>query len=173
MSNKLAIDASLSSTGWAVLNENNDVINCGKICTKKNDKMDAIEDEDNRINFISKQLLSICLNNNVQARAVEEAQFMYKNSKTGMQLSRLRGGISVLLSLANIKIKYIPPTVIKKIITGSGNAEKEEVADAIIKRYKHNEIVRNIGPYSDKQTKKIEKTSDIYDAISIGLADNE
>ena len=47
-----------------------------------------------------------------------------------------------------------------------GNAKKEEVANAVLSIYPN--LLEEIGPYSDKSNKQ--KTSDIYDSISIGLS---
>ena len=55
---------------------------------------------------------------------------------------------------------------IRKKFGLKGNAKKEEVAKEVLKYYP--ELEMDIGPYSDKANKQ--KTSDIYDAISIGLS---
>ena len=60
------------------------------------------------------------------------------------------------------------PSEIRKTLGCGGNAKKEDVAQAIVNMYPDNKKLDIIGPYSDKQNKN--KTSDIYDAISIGVA---
>ena len=60
------------------------------------------------------------------------------------------------------------PSEIRKAFGCGGRAKKDEVAQAVINMYPNNDKLNNIGPYSDKQNKN--KTSDIYDAISIGIA---
>lgn len=95
---------------------------------------------------------------------IAESQFKSVNIKTTQMLARLMG-ISIYLSQDNeIPIEYISPTSARKIVTGDGKMKKEEVAQYIIDNY------YNIGEYSDKQTKKIQKTSDIYDSILLNLA---
>ncbi len=58
------------------------------------------------------------------------------------------------------------PKEIRKNFGLSGAAKKEEVAQEVLKYYPF--LEQQIGPYSDKNNKQ--KTSDIYDAISIGLS---
>ena len=60
------------------------------------------------------------------------------------------------------------PTQIRKHLGIGGNAKKDDVAQVIVDMYPNNKKLAIIGPYSDKQNK--DKTSDIYDAISIGVA---
>ena len=66
----------------------------------------------------------------------------------------------------------VPPSEWKKAIVGKGNATKEEVADYIrYIAYPHDSRVVELGEFNDRQCKA--KNSDMYDAISIGLAHNK
>ena len=67
-----------------------------------------------------------------------------------------------MITKNNLTIEYLAPTSVKKIVTGNGKATKEDVAKYVQDHY------INIGEYSDKSGKN--KTSDIYDAISIAIA---
>jgi crossover junction endodeoxyribonuclease RuvC len=179
----LGIDGSLSSTGWCV-HDGNTVIAVGKIVTKnkavtkKNSKKEIVkeyteqekqEEEDRRIMSICEALIGIGGKYNIDAISME-GQFVggIESKKTALQLSRLRGAIMIMFKLNNIPIKYISPPTVKKIITGKGNCDKEVVANMIITMYHNNPIVKNIGPFIDKQCK--DKTSDIYDAIGIAAS---
>lgn len=161
----LGIDGSLSSTGWCVRDDDK-IINGGKITTKKNPKINEFEDEDNRIVFICVNILEICKKYNID-NVCMEGQFIsaIQSKKTAMQLSRLRGGITTLLKVNGKNIKYRQPSEVKKLITGRGNATKEEVAEAIIRIYENSPFVQNLGPFNDRQCK--DKNSDIYDSIAI------
>ena len=55
-----------------------------------------------------------------------------------------------------------------KAIVSQVVSEMNSSAEEITKMYPNNKKLEIIGPYSDKQNK--DKTSDIYDAISIGVA---
>lgn len=73
-------------------------------------------------------------------------------------------GISSYLSVDNnISISTVNPSSARKMVLGNGKADKEEVCKYIQDNY------WNIGTFSDKQTKSIQKTSDIYDSMLLGL----
>ena len=164
----LALDASISSTGYAVMsNESGYVSDFGKITTKKNNKVDANEDEDNRIFYITKMIKKIIEENPISV-VIMEAQHFGKNAKTAMQLSILRGAIMYMIKSQGLQIIYMQPASIRKNLMDDGSASKEEVANYIRKYYEYDERIQEIGEFNDKQNKS--KNSDIYDAISIGLA---
>lgn len=168
----LGIDASISSTGYAVIKNDkfNTAVEFGKLTTKKNNKIDKNIDEDNRIFYITNELSKIIDRNNITV-AVMESQFIGKNIKTGMQLSRLRGAIMYMIKSKGIEIEYLTPSEIRKTLLNDGSASKEDVAKYIREYYKDNQFVQELGEFNDKANKS--KNSDIYDALSIGLAHNK
>ncbi len=95
---------------------------------------------------------------------VLEDSIPVRNSKSVLQLNILKGMIIRSLQKKNIKTKLIYPTTVKKMVTGNGRATKEQIAQTI-----QRDLI-DIGKYSDKQTKKQEKTSDIYDSLALVLA---
>jgi Holliday junction resolvasome RuvABC endonuclease subunit len=97
-----------------------------------------------------------------------EDGFSGTNRKTSMQLSYLRGGLTLLLRHNKILVEKQLPSTIRKNIGVGGNAKKEQVAEKVSIIYQNNVLLNQIGPYSDKQNKN--KTSDIYDAISIAYS---
>ena len=80
----LAIDPSLSSTGFAVFDEEENLIECGKI------KTGPTTSEEDRLVKISNKMRGIVENYKIN-KVVMESQFFSKNAKTSMQLSRVRG----------------------------------------------------------------------------------
>lgn len=158
----MGIDASLSSTGYCVLSstDNVEILKTGVIQTKK----DEFENEDARIFHICKNLLKIMIDNKVEKVAIEE-QFMSKNSRTVLSLRKMLGAIMYAVFDLGIDIDYLYPTTIRKLLLDNGKAKKEEVATYIRKN------IIDVGEYSDKAGKK--KTSDIYDAIAVAVADNK
>lgn len=161
---QLSIDASLSSTGWAVLDKaTKEVIDLGRICTTPK----LAEDE--RVMTIVLALLEIRSQYSIEEVVMEDG-YMYKNLKTGMQLCGLRGGITVAMKLAKAKIIKKQPSEIKLALLGEGkgNAGKEIVAQMVLDLYPNNIHVQNLGPFNDKSGKA--KNSDMYDAIAIGVA---
>ena len=159
----MGIDASLSSTGYCILEFKNDraeIIKVGVIQTKKDD----FKSEDLRIFHICKELAKLMLTYDVSKVAIEE-QFMARNSKTVLSLRKMLGAIMYLVCDMGLDLSYIYPTTVRKLLLNNGRATKEEVA-----KYIRNNII-DIGEYSDKSGKK--KTSDMYDAIAIAVADNK
>lgn len=159
----LSVDASLSSCGWSVIDFNTkEVINVDRICTTSKIS------EDDRIFNISKELVKISNYYNINT-IILEGQYVGKNAKTTMQLARLRGGLMMSMRIFKKNVEYIMPGEIKVALMGKGfgQSSKEEVASFVLDYYANNKVVQAIGPYSDKTNKK--KTSDKYDAISIGL----
>lgn len=168
----LGIDASISSTGYAVVadDEFDTAIEFGKLTTKKNNSIDKYIDEDNRVFYITNALAEIIDRNNIKS-ACMEAQFLGRNAKTALQLSRLRGAIMYMLKSKGVEIEYLTPSEIRKLLLNNGSATKEEVADYVRKYYKDNQSIQDLGEFNDKPNKN--KNSDIYDALSIGLAHNK
>lgn len=160
----LAIDPSLSSTGFSVLSmDNEDVLEWGKITTKSNVKLI------NRADIIARSLHDIAQNNCVSAVIYEDG-FNGKNPKTGLDLSFLRGFMCATFKIysAHIPIMSMEPSEIRKNLGLKGNAKKEDVYNYILQECKNKSLIEKIGEFSDKNNSK--KTSDIYDSIGIGMA---
>ncbi|MCC0783502.1 crossover junction endodeoxyribonuclease RuvC [Clostridioides sp. ES-S-0108-01] len=153
----LALDVSMSSTGWAVINRNKEILKYGKIVTKK-DKFDT---EDERMCHICNVIQELISTYNIQIVLVED-QFTSRNSKTILSLRKLLGAIMRTVKLNNIEIEYMYPVSIRKYLMNSGKSKKEEVANYLRKN------IIDIGEYIDRTCKA--KTSDIYDAIALGIA---
>ncbi|HBF6090135.1 TPA: crossover junction endodeoxyribonuclease RuvC, partial [Clostridioides difficile] len=66
------------------------------------------------------------------------------------------------VKLNNIEIEYMYPVSIRKYLMNNGKAKKEKVAAYI------RENIIDIGEYINRTCKA--KTSDIYDAIALGIA---
>lgn len=162
MENKiiLGVDPSLSSTGYAILSKDK-IYGCNKINTPSS------YDTDTRIQNILHTLDTIIKSMDINIDCViMEDGFIGFSGKTSLQLAQLRGAIIAFFKWHNIPVIHQQPASIRKHFGLQGNASKEEVADEVLRRFP--EIKMQIGPYSDKSNKK--KTSDIYDAISIGLS---
>lgn len=158
----LAIDPALSTTGYAVINiDTLQLIEIGKITTSSS------KAEDLRINEIVMHLFNTACHYPIKHIILEDG-YLGANVKTGMQLATLRGAIIGVFNFNNYTVHHMLPSQIRKVFGCGGNAKKEQVAEAVTKMYHENEKLNEIGPYSDKQNKN--KTSDIYDAISIGVA---
>jgi len=168
MNNKiLAIDPSLSSTGAVIIrraiNKNRcELEEVNRITTSSKNTTDE------RIKQIIDELYYFAVENDVDTIVLEDG-FSGRNLKTGLQLATLRGAIMGTFLRPGWPVIHMLPTQIRLLFGLKGNATKEEVAKQVINIFgEDNQIIQAIGPYSDKQNKN--KTSDIYDAISIGVA---
>lgn len=158
----LAIDPALSTTGYAIINMNTlEIAYINKFVTSPKNT------DDERINEILAKLFYMASQYNVRHIILEDG-FTGVNMRTSLQLATLRGAIIGTFNFHKYEVHHMLPTEIRKQLEIGGNAKKEQVAEAIIAMYPNNKKLEIVGPYSDKQNKS--KTSDIYDAISIGVA---
>lgn len=160
----IALDPSLTSTGLAVYStELQAPVDFFRL------KMTSKSDVNERI----RQVLSITKYyiskyNNIQCIALENG-YVGSNMGGSLKLERLRGAI-VGRFIEQYEIDERTPTEWRKAAGLSGDIKKEKAAEFIESIYPN--IVKKVGSYSDVDLKKqkIEKTSDIYDALLIGYA---
>lgn len=159
----LAIDPSLSSTGWAIIGVNTRLVEKGGAF-----KTSKKESTDDRIHAVTLKLYEEAKRYPVTHVILEDG-YIGSNAKTGLQLASLRGALIEIFTWYGYRVHHMKPTEIRSMFGQKGNASKEDIANAVRAFYgEDSTLIANIGPYSDKQNKN--KTSDIYDAISIGLA---
>ena len=82
----LGLDLSLSSTGYSIIDENENVLTYGTICSKAKYE-DAV-----RMYMIASEIEKLIKEYNVDI-AVLENSFFGKNPNTGLKLSRLCGSV--------------------------------------------------------------------------------
>lgn len=159
----LSIDPALSTTGFSVIDFNTlNLIQVEKFMTSPKNM------DDFRINEIVTKLFTVAAVYPIKEIILEDG-YSGPNKKTALQLSTLRGAIIGVFNFNRYEVFHMQPSVIRKELGCGGNANKEQVAQAIIDMYgKDNPIIKKIGPYSDKQNKN--KTSDMYDSVGIGVA---
>lgn len=161
MDRVLAIDPSLSSTGYSVITKDTrEIITCSRFCTK------ADINENDRITNIVKHLHNVLYSDESITEIAIEDGFIGASMKTGLQLAKLRGGIITYFKVMNVEVYTQLPTETRKNLGLKGNAKKEEVAAEIVRLYPG--IIDMVGPYSDKTNKQ--KTSDMYDSVCIGIS---
>ena len=116
----MGVDPALNHTGFAVLDEKLNLLESGVInTTGKNfeDKLDQIY----------KGLISVIARWQPYYFVMEDA-FYHRNPRTAIKLGAVKGVCILAAKHSDVKIINIPPTVIKLSITGSGHANKEQVA---------------------------------------------
>jgi len=123
----LGIDPAISCTGWGVMSVNGNALKyiaSGVIETKSNDTMHA------RLAYISNSVEEIINTFQPNIAAIEET-FVNKNMLSSLKLSHARGAIMAIIGRYNIPLHEFAPNKIKKTLTGSGHADKEQMLHMI------------------------------------------
>ena len=120
----LGIDPSLNSTGWAVIEKQNNkyiVVDFGSVVAKAGG--DAIE----KIKNISTTVYNIIIKHNIKIVAIEES-FVNKNASSSLKLGMVRGGCIAVSTMAGAQIFEYSAKEIKLAISGTGSAKKEQLS---------------------------------------------
>lgn len=126
----LGIDPSTVSTGVAIISGSiNNTVLKGYFLIKL--KGSIIE----RVGCFYQILHNTISNHDIDCIALE-TPFVGRNIATYGKLSMLRGAVYILASQFNLEIIELPPTKVKQLVTSRGGATKQEVAQALRKRYK-------------------------------------
>lgn len=162
----IGIDPSISSTGYSIIeSETKEIVKAGKITNKKlKGKTAPLND---RIRKVVNDIIRECKEYEVKVAYIEN-QFSGRNAKTTMMLCRLMGALIYGIESIGVLVFEMSPAYVRKVFAGSGDLSKEDIANIIINTYKECSIVKELGEFIDRECNA--KNSDIYDAISIGLA---
>ena len=139
MMNILGIDPAINKTGWAVISKNGSEIKYiagGVINTNPGDNLFV------RLGVIMLQMQKILDQYKPTIAGVEET-FLNKNPASSLKLAHARGALGGVLGAAEIEVFEFAPRLIKKNITGNGNAEKNQVMHMVKLIFG----VNNIGSY--------------------------
>ncbi len=125
----LGIDPGLRNTGWGVVNFENSLIyhvDNGVIRPK-------VKDEDGtRLLYIFDHLEKIMNFYKPNLIGVEKT-FIGEGNVSSLKLGMARGVCTLVAAKSNITIREIPPKLIKKTVTGYGNANKHQIVEMIKK----------------------------------------
>lgn len=138
---------SLNHSGWVLFKDNN-IVSHGTIipdCETKGEKL----------LFIYEELCSL-LDYKVELVVMERG---FQGTGRSIDLGMVRGLVFLITTYENITIVEVSPMTMKKHITGSGRAKKEDVISAVEKKY-HLEL-----PTLRPKGKK--KDDNIADAIAL------
>lgn len=148
----LALDLSLASTGWAVISIEDRrpyLLDHGAI------KTNAKETHGKRLSQISKGVDSVTWDYGGFIAIAKEKGFS-RHAATTQAIYKVHGVIEELFAHDYVIID-IPPTTVKKLVTGSGKASKEDVEMA---------VRRLLGLRDDYEI----ETDDESDAMAVALA---
>lgn len=123
----LGIDPAITRTGWGVISTSGSslkYLGSGVIDTKPCDTMPT------RLAIILSKTEDIIKSFKPDIAAMEET-FVNKNALSSLKLSHARGAIMAAIGRYNIPLYEFAPNKIKKTLTGSGHAEKEQMMHMI------------------------------------------
>jgi len=120
-----AIDSSLSRSGIAIMSRDGKIVFVSSIPTSADIPIQK------RLGIIGETLLKIRKQYPCDVLAIEEGFCRYHNATKA--LFRVRGVIEYIFKDCEI-YSYSPRTV-KKVVTGNAKAEKDEVANGVLKIY--------------------------------------
>jgi len=143
----LGIDPGLANIGWAVLEDEKTLVECGCFKTKIDDSSAK------RLGQIYDELEKIIKKFKIEAVAFESL-FFAKNIKSAMKVAEMIGVIKICGERNSLEIFGYTPLQVKMALVGYGRAEKEQVEI----------MVRNI-----LDLKKGISPSHASDAVAVGL----
>ena len=145
----IGIDPGLRHTGWGII----DIINDKLIYVADGRVSAPISLTDgNRLFFIKKELALVIIKYQPSFSAVEQI-FVGAGSGSSLKLGMARGIALLVLAEAKIMTKELPPRLVKKNITGTGTASKDQI----------NSMVRRL-------LNIIPKNEDSSDALAIAIS---
>ena len=135
----VGLDLSLTSTGVATIRNGVAVV---RRITSKPSKDATTDDTAARLDMLVSAIVSAIPNSDATLVAVEGPSF---GSTGGAQHER--GGLWWMvrhaLRIEGLDVVVVPPTVVKKYATGVGNAQKDRVLVAVVRRYPDVDVTGN------------------------------
>jgi crossover junction endodeoxyribonuclease RuvC len=153
----LGIDPGTATTGYGVVRLNgngNEVITWGLIETDKSLL------KERRLHFIYKETLRLIKLHKPDVFVIEKV-FFSSNVKTAIAVGQAQGVLLMAAGKSKVRVEEYAPGTIKKLITGSGRANKKEVQLHIMK-------ILGSRVTSDKRIKKTH-FDNCADALAIAL----
>jgi crossover junction endodeoxyribonuclease RuvC len=150
----LGIDPSLNSTGWSIVTRSGQSFEllAHDTITPPKSMRDVVE----KVILISKEINEIIKKHpNISSIAMEDT-FSNVNPSSSLKLGMVRGAIIAMAGQNNTPIYQYLPRIVKQVVVGKGNAEKEQVAFMV----KHALGIKNASF----------RTMDITDSIAIAMA---
>jgi crossover junction endodeoxyribonuclease RuvC len=145
----IGIDPGLRHTGWGII----DIINNNLIHVADGRVSAPVSLTDgNRLSFIKQELTNLVFEYKPSFSAVEQI-FVGAGIGSSLKLGMARGVALLVLAEAGLETKELPPRLVKKTVTGSGAASKEQIKLMI-------ERLLNITP----------KNEDSSDALAIAIS---
>lgn len=120
----LGIDPGLTRTGYGVIHRgsNGVVLDEGGVIATSTDQTLA-----ERVGEIAGEIRDVIEQWQPVALAIEQVFSLGKNPKSAILMAHVRGAMLAVAADAKLKVCHYKPTQIKKLLTGSGRASKEQM----------------------------------------------
>ena len=149
----LGVDPGLIRTGYGIIDakdySNLKLVEAGIVKTSSKDNISA------RLKDIYNNLTDIVKEYKPEIIVLEKIYSHYKHPATAILMGHARGTVCLLSGISNIPLINYPATRIKKAVTGSGRATKEQVQLTV-------KALLNL--------KATPKTFDMSDALAIAIS---
>lgn len=133
----LGIDPGLVRTGYAILERGNG----GPVLTEggiiRSSKKGTLAD---RVLEIAVGLREVIADFQPQALGIEQVYSLKHNPKSALLMAHARGALLMTAAEAKLTIVHFTPTQIKRLLTGSGKASKEQMQHAVTRELGLDEI---------------------------------
>lgn len=134
----LGIDPGLNRTGYALVERTQSgprLIEGGVL------RSVASESLAHRVHELGKGLQEVLHEHGPDAVAVEQVFSMARNPKTAILMAHARGALLMTVAEYGIPVIHYTPAQIKKLLTGSGRASKEQIQGAVKAELKLRQIL--------------------------------
>lgn len=134
----LGVDPGLNRTGYAVLRRTPrgpQLVEGGVIRTNPREGLAA------RVHEIGRGLREVIEDHGPKLLAIEQVFSHVRNPKTAILMAHARGAILLTAVAAGLTVVHYTPAQIKRLLTGSGRASKEQIQRAIATELKLKEIL--------------------------------
>ncbi len=135
----IGIDPGLSATGIGIVRGNGSTIkgySFGSINTSKNNSLP------DRLDHIFSKLLHILKDEKPDLMVVEDVFSLEKYPKSGITLGQVSGVVMLAGHRTGVASVEVPVREAKQVLTGNGNAGKQQLEEAVRHRLKHRTPIR-------------------------------
>lgn len=147
----LGVDPGLRRTGYALLERSASgpaLLEAGVIRSKPGLSLAA------RVLEIATGLREVIREFKPNAMAIEQVFSLGKNPKSALLMAHARGGILMVAAELEVPIIHFTPTQVKRLLTGSGRASKEQMQHAVTR---------------ELQLDRLLEPNDVADASAVAL----
>lgn len=128
----LGIDPGLNMTGYAVVEWTGSKLHLCEAGVVRSHPSGTLE---HRLREIHEGICDVLQSLKPQIMALEELYSHYKRPRTAILMGHARGVICLAAALAGIPVRHYAATHVKKMLTGSGRAGKQQIQWAICRQF--------------------------------------